>query len=271
MKKTLRIILVPLLIVAFTFNGCKKDDDDPVTSLFFSPQNDLEFGQQFKLELEANPQDYPILSQTQYPEAYQHINRIRDSVLASGLVDYTDTFVYEVYIIHNDSVLNAFAVPGGYMYFYTGIIKFLENEAQLAGVMAHETAHVSRRHSIKRLEKAYGLQLLFAVLLGNDPGTLAQIAAELAGGLVSLAFSRDDEYEADEYAVKYLYPSSYDARGIAGFFEMMENAPHPPEFLSTHPSPENRIEQIYAVWEELGGKIGNTYEESYQQFKNSLP
>jgi len=271
MKKQLFKLFLLLAMVSVTFSNCKKDDDSPATSLFFSVNDDIQFGQDFKAELESNPQEYPLLDPIQYATAYQHIYRIRDSVLSSGLVDFTDEFAYEVYIVDNDEVLNAFAVPGGYLYFYTGIIKFLDNEAQFAGVMGHEMAHVSKRHSIKRLEKAYGIQLLFAIILGDSPSAMAQIAADLAAGLSSLAFSRTDEYQADEFAVKYLYNTSYDARGIAGFFTKMESATHPPEFLSTHPSPENRIEAIDAVWAELGGKTGQTFEESYQSFKNSLP
>lgn len=271
MKKYIFYVILPLLVVSVSFSGCKKDDDDPATSLFFSVNDDVQFGLDFKEQLEANPEEYPLLDPVQYADAYNHIYRIRDSIISSGLVDYTDDFSYEVYIVDNDDVLNAFAVPGGYLYFYTGIIKFLDNEAQFAGVMGHEIAHVAKRHSIKRLEKAYGIQLLFAIILGDNPSAMAQIAADLAAGLSSLAFSRNDEYQADEFSVKYLYNTSYDATGIAGFFTKMENAPQPPEFLSTHPSPDNRMEEIYTVWEELGGKEGNTYEASYQHFINSLP
>jgi len=79
------------------------------------------------------------------------------------------------------------------------------------------------------------------------------------------------EYKADEKAVEYLYQTSYDARGIAGFFIKLGDAPSPPQFLSTHPSPENRIEKINEKWAELGGKEGNDYVDSYNAFKASLP
>jgi predicted Zn-dependent protease len=118
---------------------------------------------------------------------------------------------------------------------------------------------------------AYGIQFLLSVVLGQNPNLLAQIAADLATGVAQLAFSHDDEYESDEYAVKYLYPTSYDARGVAGFFEKLEGTPQAPEFLSTHPSPDNRVDRILEIWEGLGGKTGQTYPDSYQQFKNSLP
>ncbi len=94
------------------------------------------------------------MDETQYADAYEHINRIRDSILETDELIYGDRFDWEVDIIENDSVLNAFCAPGGYICVYTGIIKFLDNEAQFAGVMGHEMAHADRRHVTDQLTKA---------------------------------------------------------------------------------------------------------------------
>jgi predicted Zn-dependent protease len=112
---------------------------------------------------------------------------------------------------------------------------------------------------------------MLSIIVGQANSQLVDIVADLAGGLGQLAFSRDHEYQADEYSVKYLYETSYDARGVADFFIKMSDAPHPPQFLSTHPSPDNRIEKINEVWTELGGKEGQTFVDSYNAFKASLP
>lgn len=267
MKRQNLLALILLSIIFITSESCREDEGPNI----FTVEDDKELGMQLDQEIENNPQDYPLMEPAQYPDAYTHLRRIRDSIINTGLVDYQDEFVWEVNLLQNDTVLNAFAAPGGYLYFYTGLVKYLDNEAQFAGVMGHEMAHAAERHSTQRLTKVYGIQVLLAVVLGEDPGTIAQIAADLASGLVVLAFSRDNEYEADEFAVRYLYETSYDARGVAGFFEKLEGSPRPPEFLSTHPSPENRVDEIMQIWENLGGKTGNYYEESYTQFKNSLP
>jgi len=222
-------------------------------------------------EIAANPQEFPVLDKAAYPEAYQHINRIRDSILNTGMLFYENEFEWKMYIIHNDTMLNAFATPGGYMYFYTGIIDFLDNEAQFAGVMAHEMAHCDLRHSTSTLTTTYGVSILLSILLGQSSNQLTEIIANYAFGLGGLAYSRQHEYKADEYSVKYLYQTSYDARGIADFFIKIGDAPRPPQFLSTHPSPENRIEKINEVWAGLGGNEGNTYVDSYNAFKASLP
>lgn len=267
LKKSFFFVLTLVLISSA---GCKKDSDESIINLF-SVDDDIEFGQQMEAEIAANPQEFPVLDPAAYPEAYQHINRIRDSILNTGLLAYGDRFAWSVKIIDNDTMVNAFATPGGYLYFYTGIIKFLDNEAQFAGVMAHEMAHSDLRHSTNQITKAYGIQMMISIALGQAQSQLAEIVASYAYGLGSLAFSRNHEYQADEYSVKYLYQTSYDARGVAYFFEKMDGAPHPPQFLSTHPSPENRVEKINEIWTELGGKEGNTYVDSYNAFKASLP
>ncbi len=269
MKKYLRnFIIISLGIIVLT--ACNKDSDESPINLF-SVDDDIEFGKSMEEEIASRPDEFPLLSQSNYAVAYQHINRIRDSILNTGLIYYDDRFEWKVYIIENDTVLNAFATPGGYLYFYTGLIKFLDNEAQFAGVMAHEMAHADLRHSTNQITKAYGVQILLSIIIGQAQSQLAEIVGSLAYGLGTLAFSRDHEYQADEYAVKYLYQTSYEARGIADFFIKMEGSPRPPEFLSTHPSPENRIEKINEVWQSLGGKEGKTYVATYNAFKASLP
>ena len=268
--KSLRRSLFASLILVLAFTACKKGSDESPINLF-SVQDDKEFGKQVEAEITANPQDFPILDSAKYPQAYQHLYRIRDSILNTGMIYYENEFVWKARIIHNDTMLNAFATPGGYLYFYTGIIKFLDDESQFAGVMAHEMAHSDLRHSTSMLTKAYGVQILLSILLGQANSQLADIVASLAYGLGELAYSRNMEYQADEKAVQYLYQTSYDARGIAGFFLKLDDAPHPPQFLSTHPSPDNRIEKINETWTNLGGKTGNTYVGSYDAFKASLP
>ncbi len=266
--------ILTLLFAAsmFIFAGCDKENN---TVNFFTVDQDIQFGQQLKAEINSKPSEYPVLSETAYPVAYQHIRRIRDEILKTNDLGYKDKFTWEVYIINDDKVLNAFAAPGGYMYFYTGLIKFLDNESQLAGVMAHEMAHADRRHSTENMTKAYGFDILLSVIIGDNPSQLAEIAAGMAKGLSSLKFSRANEYEADKYAITYLYDTQYHPKGIAGFFEKLETyatqQATTPEFLSTHPSPENRLEEINRIWTEMGSKTGNDNVQTYNQFKESLP
>jgi beta-barrel assembly-enhancing protease len=263
-----KLIIILISVVAIGLTGC---DDGKVN--FFTVDQDIEFGRQLDSAILANPEQFPILDRDLYPEPYEHLDRIFNSIIETSKIRYKDRFPWEVKIINSD-VLNAFAAPGGYLYFYTGLIHYLDNEAQFAGVVAHEIAHSDRRHSTQMLTKHYTFSVLISILLGDNPTLLAEIAANLALGLGQLSYSRSNEYEADDYAVQYMYETDYHARELAGFFEKLDEstqAGRPPEFLSTHPSPENRIEAIEAAWQRLGGKNGELFIDRYQQFKNSLP
>ena len=256
-----------LLFAVIVLPGCSKDDS---SINIFSVDDDIALGQQGDQQIRSDPAAYPILDSLQDPAAYQHLYRVRNAILASGKLTYANRFAWRCTIIKNDTVQNAFCMPGGYMYVYTGIIKFLDNEAEFAGVMAHEMAHADRRHSTDQLTVTYGLDLLLGIVTGSNTGQLVEIIADLAAGLGTLAFSRLDENEADKYAVRYLYATEYDAASLGDFFIKIEAEPQPPTFLSTHPSPENRLQNITDEFNSLGGVHGQTFPDRYAQFKASF-
>ncbi len=217
----------------------------------FSLEEDIELGQQVRDEILADPATYPVVDEADAPEAYAHLRRIRDAVLASGQVAHADVFEWEVYLVDDDDTLNAFCTPGGYMFFYTGIMRFLDEEDHFAGVMGHEMAHAAERHSTEQLTEAYGIATLIDLVLGEgDAATVAEIAASLA----SLEFSRADEAESDARSVEYLCATDYAADGAAGFFDklLQEGGMEIPVFLSSHPSNDSRVEDIRAHAAELG-------------------
>ena len=236
---------------------------------FFSLEQDRQFGEQVKEEIAASG-EYNIMSRSAYPEAYQNIDRITNRILNSGAVTHKDDFNWEVFLI-DDEVLNAFATPGGKLYVYTGLIKYLDNEDQLAGVMGHEVAHSDRRHSTDALTRQYGIQLMLEFILGENQ----QLLKDIAGSIAALQYSRSNESEADATSVEYLSSTVYNCAGAAGFFEKLiaeGNSGGVPEFLSTHPNPDNRVEDIYAkaTEEECSTELSNS-DSQYQAFKNSLP
>jgi len=230
----------------FFFAACTGDGLN-----IFSIQDDIDLGAQLAAEIEADPKTYPLLDEAQYPYAYGTLNEIRDSLLATGLVEHANDFEWELHIIDDPKTLNAFCAPGGYIYVYTGIIAFLEHEDHLAGVMGHEMAHAAERHSTEQLTKLYGFETLASFLLGDASDDLG---VKIAESLVGLQFSRDDEAEADEDSVRYLCETTYAADGTAGFFEQLLEADkegYVPEFLSTHPSSDSRVEDIEALATQL--------------------
>ena len=266
-QRTRLPVFITILLLSTVFYAC---NDGKVN--VFSVNDDIALGEQITEEILNNPEEFPILDRNQHPEAYAYLERIRDEILSSDDIRYRDRFSWDIYIIDKD-VFNAFALPGGNTFYYTGLMKFVDNEASLAGVIGHEIAHSDRRHSTNRLTKIYGFQIVASLLLGNNPNLVQQILSDLALTTTALAFSRQDEFEADEFAVRYLYPTEIDSRGVAYFFEKMD-ADAPPNWMvyfSTHPPSPDRIEAVHELHENLGGKPGNLFEDRYQEFLNLLP
>ncbi len=251
------------LLVALILFGCSGGQGLNL----FSPQDDVALGRQVKEQIASDPQQFPILPERGNEEAYSYIRELTNRILSTGKVNYRNEFAWEVYIIDDDETLNAFCTPGGFIYVYTGLIKYLDAEDELAGVMGHEIAHAAQRHSTRQLTKIYGLQVLASLITGqSDPGMLQEIAL----GLASLKFSRDHETEADTYSVVYLCETNLNAAGAAGFFEKMQGRSQPPEFLSTHPSPDNRVENIRKQAQELNCPGDDTNSDKYQRIKSLL-
>jgi beta-barrel assembly-enhancing protease len=258
--------LISLVTVLVLFNSCKNEDGGINV---FSLEDDKKLGQQVADQIAADPSTYPVLSEADYPQSYTYLRALRDRILNSGQVHHKDDFVWEVKIIKDDNTLNAFCTPGGYIYVYTGIIKYLDTEDQLAGVMGHEIAHADRRHSTDAMTREYGLQTLLSIVLGKNQNALTT----LASGLLDLKYSRGNETEADEYSVIYLSGTSYQCNGAAGFFQKIESSGSgggTPEFLSTHPNPDNRITNINDKAASLSCSTTPSGF-NYSAFKNSLP
>ena len=271
MKLKLSFLFTSILL----FTACSKDGNINV----FSVQDDINFGAQLDSSILLDPTEYPILSPNEYPEAYEYLNNIMNLILSSDEIYHKDVFPWQVRIVDRD-ILNAFAAPGGYVYFYTGFMKYAGSEAELAGVMAHEIAHADLRHSTESLTKEYGLSTLFSILIGKDAGQLKQIASEMALGGASLKFSRTCESQADEYSVRYLESVSnsrnYQPTSIIDFFERMQRdslseADGSFQFLRTHPYDDNRKENVNKIWAELGSPAGEKFEDNHKKIVATLP
>lgn len=265
----IRIFLSILLIfLSAFFFGC----EDGVN--IFTPSDDVQLGLQLHNEIVGNPKEYPVLNNQQVTS---YVQDIVNAIILSPKIKYRSTFKYQVTIINNDEIVNAFATPGGFIYVYTGLLKFLDNEATLAGVLAHEIAHCERRHATQRMTKAYGVSFLLDIVLGKNPGKTEEIAANLLVGLAFLKNSRDDEYEADEWAYEYLKSTQWYPGALIFFFDKVkknEGSSFLEVLLSTHPLSQDRIDRLNKKIKDDNlppPNEGNLFQDRYQNFKRLLP
>lgn len=178
---------------------------------------------------------------------------------------------YEFKIL-DSPVVNAFALPGGYVYFTRGILAHFNNEAEFAGVLGHEIGHITARHSARQYSKQLLAQggLILGVVLSKDIAQYADVASQ-GLGLLFLKFGRDNESESDRLGVEYSTKIGYDAHEMADFFNTLDRLSGGPEgriptFLSTHPDPADRnvtVEKLATEWQAKVPDAKNVNRDSY--------
>lgn len=247
----------------------------------YSVQDDVDLGKEIQQQIKDESAQFPVLKG--HEDVKQYVTGLGRYVLQnSKYIQYKNIFPYQFEIIHDDSTVNAFCIPGGYIYVYTGLIKYLDNEAALTGVIGHEIAHAEKRHMTQRLTSYYGVSIIMSLVLGSNPSQLGEIAANLFVGLGFLANSRADEEEADDYSIKYLTGTKYYPGAITYFFDKIkeeqrikgETPGDLERLLATHPLPQDRIDNVKLKLSKIKPNPDPTkglYTDEYQRIKSKLP
>ena len=178
----------------------------------------------------------------------ERLQRIGNRV---ALVSDRQDYQYKFFLVEDDS-LNAFTTPGGNIYFHTGLMKRLENDDQIAFVIAHEIGHCAARHVAKKYQAALGYDLIGSIILGyvteeGSARSIASLSSSVLSSLVFSAYSRKDENQADVLGVKYAYLAGYDPEeGAKTFYILREHAKGSTKthLLSSHPDLLDRIENV---------------------------
>lgn len=212
-------------------------------------------GQEIEIGRENDRQVIASMGLVDDPALQDYVDRLGQTLAAqSERPDLPWTFR-----VVDDPVVNAFALPGGFIYVTRGILAHFNSEAELVSVLGHEIGHVTARHSVERLSKGQLTQIGLGVGMILEPelqqyGDLAQMGL----GILFLKFSRDDERQADDLGLRYLRRANYDPREMVDVFEMLDRVSAAqseggrlPGWLSTHPAPENRVERIAS---QIGGE-----------------
>jgi len=171
-------------------------------------------------------------------------------------------YPFQFHLLDDERTINAFALPGGQVFITEALYRKLRTDGELAGVLGHEITHVVARHGSEHLAKAQLIQGLggAAVIGTYDPdrpgrSVQNQMLAAAIGQLVNMRFGRDDELESDRYGVKFMAQAGYDPRSMIRVMEVLASASEGrgkrPEFFSTHPNPERRIQRIKEATQSL--------------------
>jgi predicted Zn-dependent protease len=268
----IRLIVISLVLFSVTVFA-QRTRLRPGTNVF-SPQQDVEMGREVAKEAE---QEVVLIRNG---DANAYISALGEQILAKAPNENKFPFTFKIV---DDRSINAFALPGGPVYVHRGAIEAADNEAQLAGVIGHEIAHVILRHGTNQVTKAQFAQAPLAILggvLGNS--SMGQIITQIGGfaaGSILLRYSRDAETQSDLMGTQLLYDLRYDPRAMAQFFDKLakeHKGSKTEQFFSNHPIPENRINSVNEEIRKLGGlpsdpRLDSSDFQDVRKFMLSLP
>lgn len=237
---------------------CTNVVQNPVTGekqrVQLTPQQEVVIGRQSRSQM-AN--QYGGL----YPDSalQQYVTQVGERVMrqseASRAPSPNAHYPYEFHLLSDPQTINAFALPGGPVFITVALLKRLKSEAQLAGVLGHEIGHVVARHGAEHLARQQlGASLVNAVgIAASDTPQDARRAAVIAQAvnqLVTLRYGREDELEADQLGFRFMREAGYNPRGILELMQILgslRQGGSQPEFFSTHPNPENRLQRLQSL------------------------
>ncbi|HUS58951.1 MAG TPA: M48 family metallopeptidase [Planctomycetota bacterium] len=255
-----RALFIVLIICSAGTAGCAR-------FTLFTTAQEIEIGEQVQQEVEANNKLLGDLKVSGY------VSDVGNKVASQA---HRQDVTYTFKVIDSPNEINAFALPGGSIYIYTGLLKQMKTESELAAVLAHEAAHIAHRDSMAALSREVGAGILLQVLLGGEPSAWQDLLGKVASNLTFLKFSRDDERRADRAGVDYMVKAGYDPQGMVNlltlFTQLSEKQPSSMEvFLSTHPGPQERIGLTQNYIQESGLKGGAVNQKEYEEVKRAIP
>ena len=275
MKHTYKLFTLALILTLSLFMGCSLNTVSRVgNSLLeaasdiniFTDAEELQFGREFVAQHEKQVRIH------RDPVVTNYINDLGQYLVRhSKRNDITYTFK----VVETKGV-NAYAVPGGFIYVHLDLIRAAKNESELAAVIGHEIGHIVGRHSMKRLTQVYSIEIIKQLILDEDASKFKKLVADvLAAGLL-FRYNRDQERESDFYGVQNIYDAGIAPEGAAGFFETMRSLQRSEpsalqKFLSTHPMPNERVLNVRNQISKLPPKSGlRTDSSRFQQVKRRI-
>jgi len=266
----LRVCWIALAFLLQSSAWAAREPGQPLRPGFnmFSKQQDLQLGEATAKQVR---EQYPVVKNQFLQDYVRNLGQRLAATREARESGFPFTFT-----VLNVADVNAFALPGGPMFIFSGLLKATDNEAQLAGVMAHEMSHVILRHGTHEASKANLIRLpaiLAGGIIGNDSaaGRLANLGLGLGANSVILKFSRDAESEADALGAHLMSEAGYDPIEMVRFFEKLaRDGSQGPQFLSDHPNPGNRQEAIQAEIRTLPARRYNYESGNFQRVKREV-
>jgi len=235
-----------LVIIIIFLSGCASlGTYNPATGrnefIAVSTADELSWGQSLHAKLEKQ---YTFIHSG---PSWQRVQKIGQKI---SFVSDRQDYQYKFYLIDKDE-LNAFTTPGGYIYVFTGLIKKLKTDDEIAGVLAHEVGHCAAKHTAKKFQSAMGYDLIGRILLSqlgsNGAKQIASLSSDVISKIVFSAYSRKDEHEADKLGLKYMFLAGFKVQGMVDTLEVLQRESGKvglPVILRSHPLTQDRVDAV---------------------------
>lgn len=241
-----RIIIGVIIAIFAVISYFMKTDENPVTGE--KQKVSLTVDQEIVLGLQSAPEMIREFGGEYKDQKLQdYLDRVGGKIVQSSEAG-SSPYKFDFHLLADENIVNAFALPGGQIFITYALFNRLKTEDQLAGVLGHEIGHVINRHSAEHIAKQELTQGLIQAtdIATGDPGMISRFV----GNMVNMKYGRDDELESDDYGVKYMLDAGYKPEAMIEVMKILKDASgggNQPEFMSTHPSPDNRIEKLKEV------------------------
>jgi predicted Zn-dependent protease len=244
MEYRFKLILVSIVVCVSIFVNCQT-----ISNFIISDEDEIEIGNKFKQQIIADKKQYPLYSDRadHNPRVIEYVDSIGN--ILSRVQEDRPSLEFTFTII-DDTVVNAFAIPGGHVFVYKGLLLKAQSGAEVAGVLAHEIGHITKYHGKKMLASQVAVSNVNSILFG-DSATVASVITGLLTNMAFLKYSRDNEYQADSCAVAYTTKAATNPWGMYSFLEklgegqsMFEKYSEP---FSTHPEIKKRLDKVKDV------------------------
>lgn len=233
-----------LLLNIIWLNSCRPDPDDDIVvgqaKDEFNTEDQIQIGNVIDALIEDSENDFGILKKSDYQETYLHLNTLLKQITNTPQVQRRKDFNWQVSILHDDDQVNAFMTPGGHLYIYSGMLKFIKGEHELIGMMAHEVAYADSDAIVNQLMNEFGSKDLSKLLSNDDE--YKNIAMDVAESMNELVFSTSEIWEADKFCTEIICEFVWDGSGILSLLTRGSKAPI--QWLESKPIGDLRLKNL---------------------------
>ncbi len=240
---SLSICLLLFLIVGY-MSSCRSKAGDMVVGEAkenFDIEDQKKIGEAIHNAIQSSNQYFTVLEESNYPELYLHLNTMMDQITNTSTVEHREYFDWKISILQNDDEVNAFILPGGHLYIYTGLLKFFQGEHELIGAIAHEVAYADSDLLINQLKNEFGSKKL-SKILSNDRSE--EVLDEMVRSMKDMVYLDTDVMKADSFCTDIICEFVWDGDGLLSILKRGGTSLEPIDWLQSKPVDNTRIQNL---------------------------